>query len=119
MFSAHDDVLTMRKMEEAGAAGYLVKGRARGDDRRVDQTRGYRLEPLARPPRGLTRGRSAGFGHEGELGLCVGRVSLERDDQRLELARAGASRTALDPPAGRHDLDRAEIRGAAPQGCAG
>lgn len=25
-FSAHDDELTMRKMEEAGAAGYLVKG---------------------------------------------------------------------------------------------
>jgi DNA-binding NarL/FixJ family response regulator len=25
-FSAHDDALTMRKMEEAGAAGYLVKG---------------------------------------------------------------------------------------------
>ena len=25
-FSAHDDALTMRKMQEAGAAGYLVKG---------------------------------------------------------------------------------------------
>ena len=25
-FSAHDDALTMREMEEAGATGYLVKG---------------------------------------------------------------------------------------------
>jgi len=42
----------------------------------------------------------------------VGRIPLERDDQRLELSLAGASRRALDLLAGGHDLDCSEVRGA-------
>ena len=110
-FSAHDDALTMQEMYEAGADGYLVKGSTVATIVASIRRRGRQARRL--PPRRLTelsRLRPRGRARPARRPHCARAATSSGSSAPARRACRGS---ALDLPAGRHDLDRSEIGGAA------